>query len=72
MPEASIICPRCKNAMRAGFVPDYAHGRPLLLRWFEGKFETGWLGLSLRNKQPSVPIITYRCASCGYLESYAT
>jgi len=72
MPEASIICPRCKTAMQAGFVPDFSHGRPLLGRWFEGQFATGWLGLSLRNKKPSLPIITYRCAACGYLESYAT
>ena len=71
MAEVAIICPKCEKEMRAGFVPDHSDGRVLEGRWFEGRFETRWFGLRLRSKKPSVPVTTYRCTSCGYLESYA-
>jgi hypothetical protein len=39
--------------------------------WFEGR-PRYWLGLNIfRWAQAQMPITTYRCTSCGYLESYA-
>jgi len=66
---AQMICPKCEKEMHAGFVPGYSDGMALEGRWFEGKFETKWLGLKLRNNKPPMPITTYRCAACGHLES---
>jgi hypothetical protein len=71
MAQVRIICPKCETEMHAGFVLDSSDGRFLEGQWFEGKFETRWLGYRLRTRKPPVPIKTYRCASCGYLESYA-
>ena len=71
MAEVPIVCPKCEKEMQAGFVPDYSDGVVLERRWVEGKFATRWLGLRLRSKKPPVPITTYRCTACGYLESYA-
>jgi hypothetical protein len=70
MPQT--VCPKCGKGMQPGFVPDQGDGRFLQGQWFEGKFETKWLGMRLRSKKPPVAITTYRCPSCGYLESYAT
>jgi Domain of unknown function (DUF6487) len=71
MADVTLICPKCGKEMHAGFVPDYSDAVVLERRWFEGKFETRWLGLRLRNKKFPVPVTTYRCNTCGYLESYA-
>lgn len=62
-------CPKCGGGMDQGFVLDnsdrevgqWAAGAPLKSFW-------------LRTKLPDeelVPIGTYRCSSCGYLELYA-
>ena len=71
MAQAQIVCPKCKKEMQAGFVPDNSNGQSFESGWYEGAFATKWLGLRLRSKKAPVPITTYRCASCGYLESYA-
>jgi hypothetical protein len=57
--------------MKAGYVPDHSHGVVLQGYWHEGKFETKWLGTRLRNEKSGLPITTYRCVSCGYLEAFA-
>ncbi len=64
------VCPKCEGEMQRGFIPDYAylHLRP-----------SGWVGGSPRRsfwygiKVPrgAIPIVTFRCMRCGYLESYA-
>jgi hypothetical protein len=62
--------------MREGFVTDYfAHKFLRETNWIEGKPERGWLGGTFagvkKRGKTLVPITTYRCLSCGYLESYA-
>lgn len=71
MAHPPLNCPKCGKEMQAGFVPDHSDAIVLERRWFEGKFETRWLGTRLRSNKPSLPITTYRCSACGYLESYA-
>jgi len=70
MVQSEITCPKCKKEMQEGFVTDTSYAHVIVGRWFEGRPKSGWLGLKLRGKK-SLPIATYRCLSCGYLERYA-
>ncbi len=59
--------------MEQGFVIDKTHDSVQdTQKWVEGAPErTFWSGIQLKNKDIFV-VQTYRCANCGYLESYAT
>jgi hypothetical protein len=60
-----IKCSKCKGAMEAGYRADRGHlNLELKERWF--KKEAKLLSL----KKP-LPVTTYRCKKCGYLESYS-
>jgi hypothetical protein len=40
-------------------------------QWVEGNPEANfWTGLKLKNRDV-MPVMTFRCPHCGYLESYA-
>jgi hypothetical protein len=55
--------------MEQGFVVDYTHGGAAVSKWAAGApLKSFWFG----TKVPAlVPIGTYRCSSCGFLEMYA-
>lgn len=56
--------------MDRGFIADQAEGYYLSL-WVEGEPEVSfWKGLKVLPEK-SLVIATYRCISCGFLESYA-
>jgi len=56
--------------MATGFVLDSTYGAVLVSRWAAGLPERSWwTGIKLRKE--ALPITTFRCSSCGYLESYA-
>jgi predicted nucleic-acid-binding Zn-ribbon protein len=63
-------CPKCGQPMLEGYVPEASQSRAGGTRWVSGPPEVGFLGLNLRGKDV-VEIRTFRCAGCGYLESYA-
>lgn len=70
MDNDTPICSKCGSEMQEGFVPDNAHGAMLPSRWAEGVPEKSfWTGTKQPDRQ--VPITTFRCPRCGYLESYA-
>jgi hypothetical protein len=55
--------------MEEGFIPELRAGKPS--EWFEGSVERSfWFGIKTVDKTHR-EIRTYRCTSCGYLESYA-
>jgi hypothetical protein len=52
-------------------VIDQGYGALHQPRWVEGTPQVSfWSGLKVRGKE-RLPITTYRCPACGYLESYA-
>lgn len=69
------VCPKCNGLMEQGFTVDMGAGDRTLgahhvSYWARGApvksfFFKTWV------PHDSLPIGTYRCASCGYLESYA-
>ena len=72
-PTSTPICPKCAHEMELGFVLDKGYGGDYVLppEWAEGApVKSIWTGVKMKDKQ-RLPIATYRCRSCGYLESYA-
>jgi len=72
MASRSLSCPRCGGAMETGFTIDVGYGRTAVPKWAAGEPDSSFWssGLKLRGKE-QLPISTYRCGQCGYLESYA-
>jgi len=56
--------------MEQGFVLDNAHGALLVSHWAKGApLKSFWQATKRPDTQ--LPIGTFRCSSCGYLEEYA-
>ena len=66
-----LRCPRCAGAFEPGLVLDHSYGYKVQAQWRAGEPTSSfWLGQRLGHGDP-LPITTYRCAACGFLESYA-
>ena len=71
MAEHVPDCAKCGHRMEAGFVLGHAHGAVAQSSWVDGTpTPSFWTGLKLTGHQ-LVPVTTYRCSRCWYLESYA-
>jgi hypothetical protein len=70
--EQRLECPRCRGAMAPGYVLDHGdHNARRVAHWVEGTPEKSfWVGLKTADRAV-LPVTTYRCVRCGYLESYA-
>ena len=50
---------------------DEGYGKRGPAKWIDGTPEFGmWIGLKIRGHR-RIEVATYRCRTCGYLESYA-
>lgn len=68
--EATQICPKCNGTMDQGFVVDNSHLGLGVSHWAQGLPRWSfWTGI--KKPQEQLPIRTFRCSVCGYLESYA-
>jgi hypothetical protein len=58
--------------MEQGFVMDRGHySTPNEQQWIEGDpVKSFWHGLQTKGRE-KLPVRTFRCERCGYLESYA-
>jgi hypothetical protein len=64
-------CPKCSGRMEEGFVLDRTYGANLQASWVEGRpAKSFWAGMKLKGLV-NLPITTFRCSGCGYLESFA-
>ena len=71
MNPESLCCPKCKGEMIQGFVMDNTHGGRLVSHWAEGSPQKSfWFGTKMPDEK-LVPIGTFRCKLCGFLEEYA-
>ena len=71
MTNEPMKCPKCSGAMVQGFIPDYTDGEALVESWLEGHPQKSYWR---RTKAPlikAIPIGTFRCEKCGFLEFYA-
>jgi len=72
MPLVPPTCAKCDGDMQQGFIAEYnSPGSVIVTSWVEGppKASSWWKSIAPSEKQ--IPITTYRCTNCGYLESYA-
>lgn len=69
-PAPGMVCPKCKGGMIRGTILDQAPGDARLPQWAPIKrvIKT-WFGV--RVTADALPVETYRCSRCGFLESYA-
>jgi hypothetical protein len=64
-------CIRCHAQMESGWVPDNTHSGLQRQNWSPGEPQPSfWTGLKV-GKDQVIPVTTFRCPKCGYLESYA-
>ena len=72
MTDPTIKCPKCAAAMEKGYIADLAEGVVLQSAWTRGVPKPRRVIGGIRwNREENIAIITFRCESCGYLESYA-
>ncbi len=72
----AMNCPKCSGNMERGFIVDRAMGGAnLQAKWVGGEPVQGFFPPGERLKiegRELLPVTTFRCEGCGYLESYAT
>jgi len=69
---ASKSCPKCDGRMVPGYLLGYTdHHSRRVTEWLEGEPERGIFGMLKVRGHKRLPVETYRCERCGYLESYA-
>ncbi len=72
MSESILSCPKCRSVMTDGFIADVGYGAIHPSKWVEGEpVKSFWTGTKISDKE-KYAVKTYRCANCGYIESYAT
>ena len=64
-------CPKCQKKMEDGFIKDEGYGTVHASKWVEGPPEKSFWSGTKTSGRKQVQVVTYRCTSCGYLESYA-
>jgi hypothetical protein len=66
-----LSCAKCKAKMEEGFILDHSHTAMTVATWASGVPEKTFIGsMNLKGRQ-QVPLRTFRCTACGYVESYA-
>ncbi len=71
MGAAANRCPKCGGEMVQGFVFESEGPRRMVSTWVEGAPEKSfWQGAKVPAEK-CVPVSTFRCPACGFLESYA-
>jgi hypothetical protein len=73
--DAVHHCPKCQSTMEQGFVVDKSYGETMMAtkhvsRWAPGPPVKSFF-FGTRLPKGNLPVGTYRCSRCGYLESYA-
>ena len=75
MSTEAIRCPKCNGGMMVpGFIIDYQGSKfSRVSNWVEGvPGKPGWFGTTIPvPAEKCVPVGTFRCSVCGFLESYA-
>ena len=71
MSAEPIRCPKCNGEMVRGFIFERQGANRLVSTWVEGAPEKSfWQGTKVPAEK-CVPVGTFRCSACGFLESYA-
>jgi hypothetical protein len=75
MTPENQLCPKCNGKMAQGFTIDMGAGDTFMGSRHVSKWAPGApiKSIFFKTKVPAgaLPVGTFRCATCGYLESYA-
>jgi hypothetical protein len=63
-------CPKCQSPMTEGVIVEKDQSRSGVSTWRAGAPVDRWWGVKLGGKP--IPIQTWRCDRCSFLESYAS
>jgi hypothetical protein len=64
-------CPKCNGEMVQGFTFESEGPKRMVSTWVEGAPKKAWFGSADVPAEKRVPVGTFRCSVCGFLESYA-
>ena len=64
-------CPKCDGEMVQGFTFESEGPRRMVSTWIEGAPEKSFWQSAKVRAEMCVPVGTFRCSACGFLESYA-
>ena len=65
-------CTQCGGQMTRGYLLDHAHAAYHTAQWLEGAPVSSGFGDRIRPRlDRSIPVTTFRCNRCGYLQNYA-
>jgi hypothetical protein len=68
MSASEIKCLRCSITMEEGYLADGSYGATTAAaKWVDGAPDVRWYGVKTKGHD-QIPLSTYRCASCGYVE----
>jgi Domain of unknown function (DUF6487) len=71
MSTAKTLCPKCNSEMVQGFIVDFNLAGRMVSSWVEGAPEkSSWTGTKAPTEK-CIPVGTFRCSGCGFIESYA-
>ena len=70
MTQAAISCPKCQGEMVQGYVLDFTPVGSRVRKWYSGPPKKAGLA-GIMDATSQTPIGTFRCQTCGFLESYA-
>jgi hypothetical protein len=65
----SMACVKCGGEIEVGYLLDVGNGYRES-QWAAGSPQRSFL-TGIKRPSHTVPVMTFRCRSCGYLESYA-
>ena len=73
MNTEAIRCPKCNGVMVQGFIIDFYGSKfSRVSNWVEGApGKSSWFGSVPAPAEKRIPVGTFRCSVCGFLESYA-
>jgi predicted nucleic-acid-binding Zn-ribbon protein len=71
MGAESTRCPKCGGAMVQGFTFESEGPRRMVSSWVEGAPEKAFWHSAKVSAEKCVPVGSFRCSKCGFLELYA-
>ena len=64
-------CSKCGQPMTQGFIANHTYGAVNVSLWIEGAPRASFWKKIKAPAAKSLPVATFRCVGCGFLESYA-
>ena len=71
VPTTTPECRVCRAAMDAGLMLDRTHGGSEQPMWIKGTVDKGIFGMIKERDRERLSVVTFRCPTCGRLESFA-